>query len=499
MRDSITIIYLYRSYQGPNVSTPKSLKIFMLHSALLMVGYVSIRYSLALFLTRNNIPVDDSFTIVTSAFAIQVLFCFFWGYILKKIPSPNHNRLVVIGGFISVAGAFIISTLYYFEFMLIFGIATYIVGISLYIVNFQALTNAYPVDDQTRTYFNQQIFIWTNSGALLGLLIGSWLTAFVAEWFPQAQYPVLYLLSSLSILLSLHLLETNKDALTHIEDTDKKTFLFFNNPNWLPLFIFLMIAVAFILIIAPTLTRVLVIGAFFIAFFWEAFYGKLNKDQQAKLWMAVAGNIAYRISIIVLYVGLSVFIDQTGSDSKVAGHSNIPSLLFYMFDPVANILMGTIVIKYLQRFLSNSSYIFIGTLLVGLAFLFPAAGSLIQGAVSSIPSLFIILAIIIFGSGEFFLAPALTAQMLSLAQQPSDLRYYSGLMQLCSAAGLILGYYIISTAASTATSPAWFTESQLCAWHGCLIITLSIFMMIASYFLKKSGKNNQNNQGALHG
>ncbi len=125
------------------MSTPKSLKIFMMHSALLMVGYISIRYSLALFLTRNNITIDDSFTIVTSAFAIQVLFGFFWGYILKKIPSPNHNRLVIIGGFISVAGAFIISTLYYFQFMLFFGIATYIVGISLYLVNFQALTNAF--------------------------------------------------------------------------------------------------------------------------------------------------------------------------------------------------------------------------------------------------------------------------------------------------------------------------------------------------------------------
>ncbi len=478
------------------MSTPKSLKIFMMHSALLMVGYISIRYSLALFLTRNNITIDDSFTIVTSAFAIQVLFGFFWGYILKKIPSPNHNRLVIIGGFISVAGAFIISTLYYFQFMLFFGIATYIVGISLYLVNFQALTNAYPVDDQTRTYFNQQIFIWTNSGALLGLLVGSWLTSFVAEWFPQAQYPILYLLSCLSILLSLHLLETNKDDLTQIEDLDKKPFLMFRDPHWMLLFIIFMISVAFILLIAPIITRVLVLGSFILAFGWELFFRNLGTAQTAKLLMAVVGNIFYRISIIVLYVGLSVFIDQNGAGSKLAGHSNIPSLFFYMFDPVANILMGTIVIKYLQRFLSNSSYIFVGTMIIGVAFLLPAVGSLTEGSFNIVPSIFIIFAIIFFGAGEFFLAPALTAQMTSLAQRPSDLRYYSGLMQLCSAAGLILGYYIIATTTSgDGRSAPWLTESELCACHGCLLLIVSIMMIAASYFLKKSGKD----KGALHG
>jgi len=468
----------------------------MMHSALLMVGYISIRYSLALFLTRNNITIDDSFTIVTSAFAIQVLFGFFWGYILKKIPSPNHNRLVIIGGFISVAGAFMISTLYYFQFMLFFGIATYIVGISLYLVNFQALTNAYPVDDQTRTYFNQQIFIWTNSGALLGLLVGSWLTSFVAEWFPQAQYPILYLLSCLSILLSLHLLETNKDDLTQIEDLDKKPFVMFRDPHWMFLFIIFMVSVAFVLLIAPTVTRILVLGSFVLAFGWELFFRNLGAAQTAKLLMAVVGNIFYRISIIVLYVGLSVFIDQNGAGSKLAGHSNIPSLFFYMFDPVANILMGTIVIKYLQRFLSNSSYIFVGTMIIGVAFLLPAVGSLTEGSFNIVPSIFIIFAIIFFGAGEFFLAPALTAQMTSLAQRPSDLRYYSGLMQLCSAAGLILGYYIIATTTSgDGRSAPWLTESELCACHGCLLLIVSIMMIAASYFLKKSGKD----KGALHG
>lgn len=461
------------------METTKSLKIFMLHAAMMMVGYISIRYSLALFLSQNHLSINQSYTIVTSAFALQVLCGFFWGFILTKIPSPDHAKLVVIGGFMSTVGIFILSMLYYFESAILAGISLYVVGVSLYLVNFQALTNAHSNNDKTRTYFNQKIALYLNSGALCGLLIGAWLSSLLEQLFPSAEYPVLYLLSIISILFSLRLIDTNKDSLIQISCSLQKSSL--KSTWWMPVVTFFMVLIAFLLLTEASFARIIILASFLIFFAREFCFGKLGFHGALRLLTASIGNLCYTISIVVLFVSFGVFISHSGISEGWG--SKLPSLFFYMFDPIANILMGTLIVKYLQRLLPSSSYILIGIFFLAIAFLLPMFSSLISNNFEHISAIAAVLVVMIFGTGEFFLVPALSSQISSLAKHPSDLRYYLGLMQLCSAAGLVIGYYVISLTTSTSSSAPSIGEIPLCAVQGCAFLAALVLMGIISLIL----------------
>lgn len=479
------------------METPKSLKIFMLHGALLMMGYISIRYSLALFLQENHISTSESFTIVSTAFALQVLCGFFWGILLKYTNNPAHDRLAIIGGCMAVFGMLCISYFSSFCSVIILGIAIYIVGMSLYLVNFQSLVNAHTENEELRTVFNQKVFLFINSGALLGLFAGSWIMSFVSFWFPNARYPLLYLVSGIAILLALRLLANHRSELITIQETSDDAKL--KDKNWPILFGAIMVGIVYLLIDLPTVARVFIITVFIACFVWQFKFSKLTRQERFKLAMIVTGNLSYRVSIIVLYVSFSVYIN---SISIADGLGNtMPALFFYMFDPVANLMMGTVIIHYLDRLFGkkDSSHTIIGTFLLALAFMIPLIGSFFSGNTYSIPVLAIILTIMLFGAGEFLIAPSLCAQISSLAKKPSDIRYYQGLNQLSSAAGLVTGFYIISTTVSSAKNPPLLNNIQLYTCQSLLLLTIFVTMCAFLGYQRYFTKNTKTAKGVCHG
>lgn len=468
------------------METPKSLKIFMLHGALLMMGYISIRYSLALFLQENSISTSESFTIVSTAFALQVLCGFFWGILLKYTKNLSHDRLAIIGGCLAVFGMLSISYFSAFRSVILLGIALFVVGISLYLVNFQALVNAHTSDERLRTAYNQRVFLFVNTGALIGLFAGSWTMSLVSFWFPNARYPLLYLVSTIAILLALRLLVNHRSDIIKIEDKGDEAKL--KNKNWPVLFGVLMVASVYLLLDFPLLARVLTV-LIFIIFFSALFkLNRLTHQECVKLAMIIAGNLSYRVSIIVIYVSFSVYINHISVEDGIG--KSMPGLFFYMFDPVANLAMGMVFVRYLDRLFGAKDYThtLIGTFLLGLAFLIPLAGSLVSGSTYSIPVFAIIMTITLFGAGEFLIAPSLCAQISSLAKKPADIRYYQGVMQLSSAAGLVVGFYTISTTVTSPSHPALLNNIQLYTCQSLLLMAIFVTMCALVTYQRYSTK-----------
>jgi len=505
------------------------LKVMMIHAVIIMIGYVSIRYSLSLFLTTNHISVTKSFDITASAFAIQVLCGFFWSLILRESKATDHYRFVLVGGIMALVGTVFICAFYRSELALFFGISLYVVGISLYLINFQSLCNAYLVDQETRTRFNQQVFLCYNFGGFFGLIFSSWAISELSKYTASLplQYAILYVTSSFFIIISLQILKNKKSLLQTEEallsgksiqavrddmrafrlqsanattqDGKRRIIKSFFTSSLVQASIGMTIG-TFILLSHTLIAKILILSAFIFFFSVEIFKLRTKSAHILQIIMASSANIGYRISFVIIYITLNIFIQNHGLDKSTMPH--LTYLFFYAFDPIANILMGTLVLRYLKKHLSTHAYLYLGTLVMGLSFLLPWLGQVWAHSTDSVPAISLIFAVVLFGVGEFLISPALSSQMIDLAEKPIEIRYYAGLTQLCAAAGIIIGYFIVYAMLNRDALSVYalvhthrlLNEVKLCNVQGMILISAGALIVVFSLIIKHLKKADLSNQ-----
>lgn len=474
------------------MDSSKSLKIFLIHAMVLMIGYTVIRYSLTLFLQQENESTFTSFGIATSALAMQVICSYFWSVILKYIKAPTYNQLVRHGGVMLVAGIMIVAMFHFWMTAIIIGIAVYVAGTSLYTVNLRALTNAHTDDPIARQRFNQRLFLCLNAGAMIGLFGGSALLQLIALWRPDVSYPLLYLTSCAAILAALKLLEAKKHLLYEIPSSDK---IILKSWFWFPLALLSMNAIVLFFLLHQNAIRILILTAFIITFAYFFLFRKDMKGKRRYMLMTISGNMVYKIALVTIYVGLTSFLHDP-TRCQLLGHS-VPPMFFYLFDPIANLLTGVFIILLAREVEFDSRTLMVsGVCILFLAYIllwFAASPKFsFNDTILGKPYINIytfiffhsgwglMFIIACFGAGEYLVAPSVVSEICNMAPNKAAIRNYLGILELSSATGMVFGFYMISLTTKEGPLRHPLTTFQLYTWQ--LLLLGAVFATMFAFY-----------------
>src|ERR1700761_8788597 len=90
------------------IQVQNSFKILLVAEFLLMIGYITLKISLALFLSNNGYTLDNAYSISTASLALFSICAVILGHQSKYLPS--QKSMVMIGTFI-IAIAFIFTSI----------------------------------------------------------------------------------------------------------------------------------------------------------------------------------------------------------------------------------------------------------------------------------------------------------------------------------------------------------------------------------------------------
>jgi MFS family permease len=419
-----------------------------------MIGFITLRSSLTLFLKNHGYSADETYSLVTTATTLTAISALIWGYFSRFLPS--QEELVAVGVGLTAIGYIAICV--NSKPLVLVGLAMYVIGSSLYFVNINLLVNEQFLSTISRQQGNHLYVTIFNIGALIGLL------GFAATHNIQATYiyAIISLCTTFIVTYFYKKLFTNKKS----SNRNKRTAFF--------LIMWGLLLLSYLLLLYGAATRWLCI-VLFVAAIAHVLYLS-HKEKQRKyigfIVMMLLCCSLYWLSTEIFYSQFTVFL--TDNVNNTFGHITVLPLVYFIFDPIANIALGIFIYKFYEKHtVAPYKLLSVGVLFVSFAFASIVIPLHLYGVTNKISITWPILGIIMLGCSEFFLQSTLFSQVSHFASTSDKRGYFMGLLRYTNAFAASISFYLM-----VATAP----NGNMHITNTQLDLKLYLFMMLLALF-----------------
>lgn len=447
-----------------------SFKILLFAEFLLMIGYITLKISLALFLSKNGYTLDKAYSISTAALALFSICAVIWGHQSKYMPS--HKNMVMIGTFI-IGIAFVLTSIPIKQLQLL-GIALFVMGGSLYSININLLVNNHFSCTVSRQQGNQALQWVLNAGCIFGVISLSFVPI-------KISYQTLYMLSALFIFSSFLVLYFNHHNIVDKDELLEPTAKF--KSSFLLNFLFMTVFVLWFLQDAE-FTRFLTIFLFIviIGYILWLVITENNKNYLNFVIILLLCSCTYWIAFTIFSNQFSIFlIDDV--KSNYFGYVISPLTVLF-FDPLSNVLFGWIIYTTYKKYRFNEKYMLMASLmLVSIAFGTLVYALSLTHVYAKINILWPIFCITLYGMAEFLLITTITAQISQFIANTNKRGFFIGTQRLCSAFCASIVYYLLRSTETTSNN--LHISLQLNEHLYTYVMIISLCSLMGFYVLNK--------------
>ncbi len=368
---------------------------------LYMMGYITLKVSLSLFLKEAGYSSFSTYSIAAASLSLFALTSVIWGYLSSRLPQKTS--LIMVGAGLVAVGLGLMT--FNKEFFTLLAIAFFTTGGSLYSISFSLTINDHFDCVYSRQQGNQ-VFQWTlNASCIFGLLALSLLHSL-------DNLRVLYLLAASSVSSAALLLIVKRKSLFARDKSTKSNYII------LSFSLVAIVASCYLLLGYNLLTRYLTIIIFFLVvsnLVWLLIKTR-DKGYLTYLFMLLLGGCIYRLSFAIFSMQLPIFL-PTAVSTQLFG-IKISPLALLILDPVANVSIGLLTFLIYKRYaLKAKTLISVSLLMNFLAFAALSAGLGLTPGSEKLSLTYPVLAIFLYGGAEFILMTTLIAQISNLVKK----------------------------------------------------------------------------------
>ncbi len=447
-----------------------SFKILLVAEFLLMIGYITLKISLSLFLSKNGYTLDSAYSISTASLALFSICAVIWGYQSKHLPS--QKSMVMVGTFI-IAIAFILTAIP-IKHLQMLGIALFVIGGSLYSININLLVNNHFNCTVSRQQGNQALQWALNAGCIFGVISLSFVPI-------KISYHTLYLCSALFIFTSFTVLYLNKNNIIDNEANTKS----FSKLKWSFLMNFVLMTIFVLWFLQDAqLTRFVTIFLFIgiIVYILRMVILEKNRNYLSFVIILLLCSCTYWIAFAIFSNQFSIFlIDDV--KSTYFGHAFSPLTVLF-FDPLSNVLFGWLIYATYKKYKYSEKYMLMASLmLVSIAFGTLVYAMFHTSEYNKVNILWPIFCISLYGTAEFLLLTTITAQISQFIANTNKRGFFIGTQRLCSAFCASVVYYLLRTTETNSNSVHISLQLNEHLYSYVMIISLS--SLIGFYVLNR--------------
>ncbi|NCX93188.1 MAG: hypothetical protein EBX40_00720 [Gammaproteobacteria bacterium] len=416
----------------------KSFFIIFISMVFFLAGTCNIRFSLVPFLESYGLNINQGFLLATTLAALQLVFAYLWPRLFRWITPPRYSDLIATGTLFSSIGLALLTLHTKHALLLSLGLSFFILGNSLFLLNARTLVNFHATEESERQRINQVTYLGMNLGAFLSLLLGGvifLLSAHIAR--THTSFALLYFMDAcLLMILWGHVFIHRREILN--PHPSKPTA--YSYVKFLALLVAMLFAGCGLLSI-PRFTQILVPILFCIGMLFVVKDRKSYQLSLRRFFILIFCNMMFWTILAIMYYQFSTFIRDY---VNTAFHQiTFPGILLYAFDPGTNLIAGLLVTSIYADWKPSSSFVFsTGFFALGLSFLVLYTAITLHGS-SHIHASWVVAAILIYGFGEFLIAPTLIAQLAQLSPDKTKLRSLMGVLSLSTATANSLSYFIM--------------------------------------------------------
>lgn len=452
-----------------------------------LAGIANVKLSIVLFLQAHHMPISLGFLIATSMAAMQLICMFSWPRLFKYIAPPSYASLISFGAGLS---ALSILLLYFYQTnisILTLSLTMFVVGNSLFLINIRTLVSLHDHSLKEKHHANQLFYLGMNVGGILGLL-GSSAIMLGLEFFAakHVSYQNVYLLNF--FLLSIASFHMYKNRKTIINPPSESTLSFsFIKFSTLTTSVFIVV---WICLLETDLTRALVITLFLATLYFNIANRKTSGIPLVLFFSLLLTNIIFWVVLSIMYFQFCTFIHDYTSLS--IGHYNIPVFALYIFDPLACLIMGILIVstKFARGSPLFSFRMGFGFMMVTFA---TVAYSIISSYGQTVAIGWVILAVLLYGLGEFLIAPSIMAQLAAITPEKPQLRSLMGTLSLSTAMANILSFYVMKISYNNTTDIRTSLNGDYSLFLSLALFLMGVWVIIYLVsFIKRIGEVRKN-------
>ena len=435
---------------------------------ILMIGYITFKISLAVFLNHDGYSLNDAYSISTSSLSLFAICCVVWGYVNKEYEQRKNFVLLSLGMLALAFGLMLLKS----TLIQLLGISMFVIGSSLYTTNITLLINDQFNSTSYRQQGNQAIQWIINLGCLFGIAELSLAPTIIT--FKQ-----LYFISGLFVLASFCILFICKKNITEIVYQKiplMKLVKMIITIGGIYLLVFILLSFA---AWTRSLSFILfLIGASYISFL--SFKEKNKKYLEFLIILTLCGA-TYWLSFSIVSNQFSVFLIHNAQTNFL--NLKLSSLSALIFDPLANVLCGAVIYFIYRHFLIKESNMLATSILLNfIAFGVIVLSIKLFATNEKVALLWPIICISLYATAEFLLVTTMNSQISSLIDDRKRRGIFLGMQKLCIAFSSTIAYYLINLSeANKATTHAIQSSGNL--YFFIMLISLTAFILLL--FFKK--------------
>ncbi len=398
-----------------------SFTLIVLISAIFFAGYFLLKCPLAFILHRQHIPLLQAYSITTTANILMAIVSVILGVLLKN--NTNQKFLLFQGVLLSTIALILLKTSH--VGMLLLGVSFYVLGGSLYFFNIIIYINKLLLNHKESQAGNYRYQIWINAGGFIGAVL------FIMEYNNHLllnQYSVFACVASLVLFVG-----------CYPKLVDAK--LFFKKTCLLQAKLLGVLGLIFLCLYEDLATRWMAFIAFILAAGYGLYHAQKthNYNYLALILLVLFFSVPYWLGYTILYNEFFHLLDK-----NTYLFFGMPSNVIILLNPLVNIVFGSFVLKqYQKRTTTMQTDLFIGMILLVVAFLSLFIGLFLASSPQALLFVFPITAVLFFSCGEFLIQTTLNASVKTLLNNQENISFGMGVLRSSRACASALGYFFM--------------------------------------------------------
>lgn len=401
-------------------------------NVLFMAAYLALKITVSLYFSPQGLT--EAYAIATGSSALFAVNALIFSALSRRYFS---HRLLLTWGLLLNTLAFLCFLSSRLDWQLL-GVALWVVGSGMYVVNFNIMINKMFDADIPRQHANHLRKLEMELGGIVGVVI-------VAILLYRSGYNALYLVCGGCMLASLLSLLSYYFGLYHEPPhvTPHWHWLRERHAKYLaysaPAAVLLM---DYVLLLHEPLTRYLLISIFIILYSGIIVKAILARKSHylSFLCLITLVSLIYWLAVTTLYNQFNVFLVNDVSSTVFGWH--VPPLAMLVFDSVSGLVFGSMITLYYAKYpIKSATKLQLGIFLIALAYGLLVLGLYLRPAGALLNVGWAFAMICIMAIAMFFISPTLVAMVNQLIKRDEPREFFTGMLQMVSAFIIVVAYF----------------------------------------------------------
>jgi MFS family permease len=408
--------------------------ILALSNILFMAGYLALKITLSLYFSDRGMPLAESYAIATGSSALFAVNCIVFSALSRRYFS---HRLLLAWGLLLNALAFVCFLSSHLNLQVL-GVALWVVGSGMYVVNLNIIINKMFDGDVLRQHANHLRKLAMELGGIIGVLV-------VAATLYHFGYGLLYIVCGGMTVISLLSLVLSFSNLYHEPALSSSHWSWLSSTSALRLAYsspVITLLLTYYLLLEEQMTRYLLTVIFLLLYVGivVAAVRARKPHYLSFLWLITLCSLIYWLSVTTLYNQFNVFLVHDVTDHIWGWH--IPPLILLVFDSLSGLIFGAMITAYyVRRPIHTANKLMLGILLIAMAYIILVVGLLLRSHGELLNIGWATGMIVLMAVAMFLISPTLVAQVNQLIAKHEPQEFFTGMLQMVSAFIIVLAYY----------------------------------------------------------